>query len=67
MKKARKIHDGMVGAVVVLGVLLGMYVAVEWLWLPLILGIVLIQSAVTGFCPVYYILDRCVDESCCNN
>lgn len=54
----RRIHDGVVGAVVVAGVALGYYVDAAWLLLPALLGAVLLQSAVTGFCPLYYLLDR---------
>ena len=51
-------HDGIVGAVITLGVLLGYFVAPVWLLLPGIIGVTLIQSAFTGFCPVYYTLDK---------
>lgn len=54
----RKIHDGIVGVLVTLGVVLGYYVNSLWLLLPGIIGVALIQSAITGFCPVYYILDK---------
>lgn len=29
-----------------------------WLLLPGIVGLLMVQSAFTGFCPVYYTLDR---------
>jgi Inner membrane protein YgaP-like, transmembrane domain len=54
----RKIHDGIVGALVAGGVALGYWGAPEWLLVPGIVGVLLIQSAFTGFCPVYYTLDR---------
>ncbi len=54
----RCIHDGIVGAVITVGVALGYYMSATWLLLPGIIGITLIQSAFTGFCPVYYTLDR---------
>ena len=54
----RKIHDGIAGAVIAAGVALGYYVDPMWLLLPGILGLVLLQSAFTGFCPVYYTLDK---------
>ena len=58
----RRIHDGIVGVVVTAGCALGYYVHPQWLLVPGILGLVLIQSALTGFCPVYYILDRTCKE-----
>ena len=54
----RKVHDGIVGVVITLGVALGYYVSSLWLLLPAVIGVVLIQSALTGFCPVYFMLDK---------
>jgi len=56
----RRIHDGLVGALVTLGVVLGFYLNPLWLLLPGIIGVALIQSAFTGFCPVYYTLDKMI-------
>lgn len=44
--------------VVTAGVALGYYVNPLWLLVPGVIGATLIQSGVTGFCPVYFILDR---------
>ncbi|HEB26597.1 MAG TPA: DUF2892 domain-containing protein [Porticoccus sp.] len=54
----RRVHDGIVGLVIILGVILGHYVDPMWLFLPGILGAILAQSAITGFCPLYYTLDK---------
>lgn len=54
----RRIHDGIAGALITIGVLLGYYVNPLWLLLPGILGVTLFQSAFTGFCPVYFVLDK---------
>lgn len=54
----RRIHDGIVGVLVAAGVLLGYFADPLWLWLPGILGLVLFQSAFSGFCPLYFILDK---------
>ncbi len=62
MDKKRRIHDGIVGFVVSGGVALGMYVNPVWLWVPLVLGLVLVQSGLTGFCPLYYILNKCINS-----
>lgn len=58
MKNKRCLHDGVVGTVVTLGVLLGYFVGPNWFLLPALIGVVLIQSVFTGFCPLYYALDR---------
>ena len=63
MNKKRRIHDSIAGALMTLGVALGHYVDPAWLLLPGILGVTLLQSGFTGFCPVYFILDRtCIDD-----
>ena len=58
MNSKRRIHDAIVGVVVTAGVALGYYVNPMWLLVPGAIGVVLIQSGVTGFCPVYFILDK---------
>ena len=58
MKMKRQIHDGIVGTVITLGVLLGYTYHPLWLWVPGLLGPTLIQSGFTGFCPLYYALDK---------
>lgn len=58
MNSKRRIHDAIVGVVVTAGVALGYYVNPMWLLVPGVIGAVLIQSGVTGFCPVYFILDK---------
>ena len=56
----RRIHDGIVGALVIFGVILGVFSNSFWLLIPAIIGIALFQSAFTGFCPVYYTLDKLI-------
>lgn len=58
MHRKRRIHDGIAGGLITLGVALGYYVNPLWLLLPGVLGVTLLQSGFTGFCPVYFILDR---------
>ena len=58
VNKKRRIHDGIAGAVITVGVLLAYYVSPVWLLVPGVLGVALVQSAFTGFCPVYYTLDK---------
>lgn len=58
MERRRRIHDGIVGILITVGVALGYWVAPAWLLVPGIVGLLLIQSLFTGFCPVYFTLDR---------
>lgn len=60
----RRIHDGIVGVVITLGVALGYTLHPAWLVVPGVIGFTLIQSAFTGFCPVYFLLDKtCAPEA----
>lgn len=54
----RRVHDGLVGLVIVVFVALGYFGNALWLLVPAVLGLVLIQSAFTGFCPLYFTLHR---------
>ena len=72
MHNKRRLHDAIVGLLVTIGVALGNYVSAHWLLLPAVIGVTLIQSGVTGFCPVYFALDRLLPSdsqtdaaSCC--
>ena len=58
MNTKRRIHDGIAGAVVTIGVALGYWIDPAWLLLPGLLGVTLVQSTFTGFCPVYFLLDK---------
>jgi hypothetical protein len=58
MSSKRQMHDGIVGVIVTLGTLFGYLAGPAWLWLPGIVGVLLIQSYFTGFCPVYFSLDK---------
>jgi len=58
MNAKRRLHDGIVGIIITAGVALGVWVAPVWLWIPGIVGLLMIQSWITGFCPVYYTLDK---------
>lgn len=58
MNRKRRIHDGIAGAVITAGVGLGYLADPLWLLLPGVLGVTLLQSGFTGFCPVYYVLEK---------
>ncbi len=58
MNTKRRIHDGIAGAIITVGVVLGYITNPLWFLVPGLLGLTLLQSAFTGFCPVYYTLDK---------
>jgi hypothetical protein len=51
-------HDGIVGALILLGTLLGAFVHPYFYWIPGVVGALMVQSAFTGFCPVYFTLSK---------
>ncbi len=58
-EKTRRIHDGIVGAALVLGTYLGFNVNPVWFWSAGVIGGLMIVSAFSGFCPVYFTLGKC--------
>jgi hypothetical protein len=48
----------MAGAMVLLSLGLAQWVDVRWLWLTVFVGVNLIQSAITGFCPGEFMLKK---------
>ncbi|HEY3755664.1 MAG TPA: DUF2892 domain-containing protein [Opitutaceae bacterium] len=62
MTPKTRIHDGIVGTLVLLGVLLGLAHGTGWLYATGALACLMISSAFTGFCPVYFILDRLMPD-----
>jgi Protein of unknown function (DUF2892) len=58
MTAKNRIHDGIVGLLVLTGILLGLAQGPIWLYATGALAGLMIQSSFTGFCPVYWALDR---------
>ncbi|WP_352423404.1 DUF2892 domain-containing protein [Proteiniphilum sp.] len=46
------------GSMVLIGISLAYFVTIEWLLLPAFVGLNLIQSSFTKFCPLEVILDK---------
>jgi len=53
-----KLHDGIVGILLVVASLLAYFVHGYFLILLGVIGAVMFQSAFTGFCPIYYTLGK---------
>lgn len=51
------------GGVVLLSLLLAHFVNLNWLWLTAFVGANLLQSSLTGFCPLAMVLKRLGVES----
>lgn len=64
--KKRRIHDGIVGAAILISIILGHYFGHVFFWIPVIISVLMVFSAFTGFCPVYFTLDKiCKSEGDC--
>ncbi len=48
----------MAGVMILLSVLLAVYLHINWLWLTGFVGLNLLQSAFTGFCPAALIFKK---------
>lgn len=46
------------GTLVLSGIALSHYVASQWIWLSVFVGVNLVQSSFTGFCPLEMILNK---------
>ncbi len=55
-----KVHDGIIGAVTLLSVVAGSMVNPVWFLLAGVIGVVMISSAVTGFCPLHFVLSKVI-------
>ncbi|WP_069130868.1 YgaP family membrane protein [Rhodohalobacter halophilus] len=62
MKSKTKIHDGIVGVIYLTSVLLAVYINLNWLYLAGAVAVLQIMSMFTGFCPVYYLLNRTMSD-----
>jgi len=53
-----RMHDGIAGALILVGTLLGYFVNPYWLAVPGVISALMLQSAFSGFCPVYFTLGK---------
>jgi Protein of unknown function (DUF2892) len=63
MQTKIKIHDGIVGAIILASVLLGLKLDIRWLYVAGAISVLMVLSAFTGFCPVYFVLNKIVPDS----
>jgi hypothetical protein len=58
MQSKIKVHDGIVGLIILGSVVLGIKANPAWLYVAGAIGALMISSAFTGFCPVYFVLNK---------
>jgi hypothetical protein len=52
-----RIVRAVAGSIVLISITLAFTVSINWLWLGVFVGVNLLQSAITKFCPLEKILD----------
>jgi hypothetical protein len=57
-----KLHDGIVGLTYLLSIILAVTVNIQWLYLAGVVAVLQVMSAFTGFCPVYFVLNKIMTE-----
>lgn len=62
LQKKIKIHDGIVGLIYLISIVLGVMVNLQWLYLAGVVAVLQISSAFTGFCPVYYGINKLMPD-----
>ena len=53
-----RLHDGIVGILYLVSVVLGFIINIQWLYLAGAVAILQIVSPITKFCPVYFVLNK---------
>jgi hypothetical protein len=62
-----RVLRGMAGFFVLLSLILAHYLSPMWLWFTAFVGLNLLQSAFTNWCPAMWILQTCgVQQGCCS-
>ena len=60
MTKKIKIHDGIIGSLILFSALMAWRVDPRWLALSGLTALIMISSSFTGFCPVHFVVDKLV-------
>ncbi|MFT3771507.1 MAG: hypothetical protein QM820_39335 [Minicystis sp.] len=60
MTKNIKIHDGIVGSLILFSVLMAWRIDLRWLALTAVTAMIMISSSFTGFCPVHFVVNKLV-------
>jgi len=62
MTKKTKIHDGIIGALILTSALLAWQIDVRWIGLAGLTAVIMLSSTVTGFCPVHFAVGKLVKD-----
>ncbi len=62
MSRRVKIHDGVIGALLVATAALSAFVDPRFVWLAALTGAIMLSSSFTGFCPVHYAVRKALPD-----
>lgn len=62
MSRRVKIHDGIIGVLLIATTGLSIAVDPRFMWLAGITGMIMLSSSFTGFCPVHYAVRRALPD-----
>lgn len=62
MSQRVKVHDGLIGVLLVVTTALTVFVDGRLVWLAGLTGAIMISSAFTGFCPVHFLVRKTMPE-----
>lgn len=60
MTRQIKIHDGIVGCIILFSAIMAWQLDPRWIALAGLTSVIMISSAFTGFCPVHYLVRKTV-------
>ena len=63
MSQRVKIHDGIIGALLIITTLLTAFVHLNFVWLLALTGAIMLSSAFTGFCPVHFAVRKALPDA----
>jgi hypothetical protein len=62
MTKRVRVHDGIIGVLLASTAALAALVDPRFFWLTGLTGLIMVQSAFTGFCPVHYAVSKALPD-----
>lgn len=63
MSRRVKIHDGIIGVLLLASMALTLWVDLRFGWLAGLVGAIMLSSSFTGFCPVHYAVKLAFPDS----
>lgn len=62
MTRKVRLHDGVIGVLLLATGALGTWVDPRFWWLAPLTGLIMLQSSFTGFCPVHFTISKVVKD-----